>query len=246
MLTLLLCSTTLTTAQVRQQPDLPQGISESWWQTVQKNLRESEYHIAKRDDGRYTSPNRAQNLRFVYAPNGFSATRRDSLAHLWQARLSFAGVSKSGANPDSQNAHDFTLTADANTLVAQSDALVIKYRNDEKGMRQDFVVKHKPDGKGDLRLWLCAEMQGGTVSVAAEQISFLTGSGAEAMRYSELKVWDASQKRLKAKFEKAGNQIAIVVSDRNALYPITIDPLSTTPNWTAESNQANAQFGYSV
>lgn len=126
MLTLLPCITTLTTAQVRQHPDLPQSISPSWWQTVQKNLRESEYHISKRSDGRYTSPNRAQNLRFVYEPNGFSATRRDSLAHLWRACLTFAGFSKSGASPESQHAHDFTLTADANTLVAQSDAIVIQ------------------------------------------------------------------------------------------------------------------------
>jgi FG-GAP repeat. len=246
MLTLLLCHTTLTTAQLRQHPDLPQGVSPSWWQQVQTLIRQSEYHICKRSDGRYTSPNRAHNLRFVYEPNGFSATRRDSLAHLWQARLTFAGLSKNGASPESAHAHNFTLTADANTLVAQSDALVIQYRNDEKGMRQDFIVKHKPDGNGDLRLWLCAEMQGGTVSVAAERISFLTASGAEAMRYSELKVWDASQKRLKARFEKVGDKVAIVVSDRHAMYPITIDPLSTLPNWTAESNQANAQFGFSV
>jgi hypothetical protein len=246
MLTLLLCHTTLTTAQLRQHPDLPQGVSPSWWQQVQTLIRQSEYHICKRSDGRYTSPNRAHNLRFVYEPNGFSATRRDSLAHLWRACLTFAGFSKSGASPESQHAHDFTLTADANTLVAQSDAIVIKYCNDEKGMRQDFIVKRKPDGNGDLRLWLYAEMQGGTVSTTAEQISFLTESGAEAMRYSDLKVWDANQKRLKARFEKVGNQVAIVVSDRKAMYPITIDPLSTTPDWTAESNQANAQFGYSV
>jgi len=51
---------------------------------------------------------------------------------------------------------------------------------------------------------------------------------------------------LKARFEKVGNQVAIVVSDRKAMYPITIDPLSTTPNWTAESNQAFAGFGFSV
>ena len=246
MLTLLPCITTLTHAQVRQHSDLPQGVSASWWQQVQEHIRKSEYHISKRSDGRYTSPNRAQNLRFVYEPNGFSATRRDSLAHLWQARLTFAGFSKSGASPESQHAHDFTLTADANTLVAQSDAIVIKYCNDEKGMRQDFIVKRKPDGNGDLRLWLYAEMQGGTVSTTAEQISFLTESGAEAMRYSDLKVWDANQKRLKARFEKVGNQVAIVVSDRKAMYPITIDPLSTTPNWTAESNQALAWFGSSV
>jgi hypothetical protein len=246
MFILLLYGVRLAHAQVRQHSDLPQGISPSWWQQVQHHIRQSEYHISKLHDGRYTSPNRAQNLRFVYEPNGFCATRRDSLAHLWQARLSFVSISKNGDVPTAQTANSFMLTAEANTLVAESETVVIQYCNDERGMRQDFIVKHKPNGKGNLRLWLNAEMKGGTVSTTAGRISFLTESGVEAMRYSDLKVWDASQKRLKARFEKVGNQVAIVVSDGGARYPITIDPLSTTPNWTAESNQVNAQFGYSV
>jgi hypothetical protein len=246
MFILLVYGVRLAHAQVRQHSDLPQGISPSWWQQVQHHIRQSEYHISKLHDGRYTSPNRAQNLRFVYEPNGFCATRRDSLAHLWQARLSFVSISKNGDVPTAQTANSFMLTAEANTLVAESETVVIQYCNDERGMRQDFIVKHKPNGKGNLRLWLNAEMKGGTVSTTAGRISFLTESGVEAMRYSDLKVWDASQKRLKARFEKVGNQVAIVVSDGGARYPITIDPLSTTPNWTAESNQVNAQFGYSV
>jgi len=246
MFILLVYGVRLAHAQVRQHSDLPQGVSASWWQQVQEHIRKSEYHISKRSDGRYTSPNRAQNLRFVYEPNGFCATRRDSLAHLWQARLSFVSISKNGDVPTAQTANSFMLTAEANTLVAESETVVIQYCNDERGMRQDFIVKHKPNGKGNLRLWLNAEMKGGTVSTTAGRISFLTESGVEAMRYSDLKVWDASQKRLKARFEKVGNQVAIVVSDGGARYPITIDPLSTTPNWTAESNQAFAWFGWSA
>jgi hypothetical protein len=246
MFILLVYGVRLAHAQVRQHSDLPQGISPLWWQQVQHHIRQSEYHISKLHDGRYTSPNRAQNLRFVYEPNGFCATRRDSLAHLWQARLSFVSISKNGDVPTAQTANSFMLTAEANTLVAESETVVIQYCNDERGMRQDFIVKHKPNGKGNLRLWLNAEMKGGTVSTTAGRISFLTESGVEAMRYSDLKVWDASQKRLKARFEKVGNQVAIVVSDGGARYPITIDPLSTTPDWTAESNQAFAWFGWSA
>ncbi|MDW8328155.1 MAG: integrin alpha, partial [Anaerolineales bacterium] len=69
---------------------------------------------------------------------------------------------------------------------------------------------------------------------------------AEAMRYSDLKVWDANQRRLVARFEGKGDWIAIVVDDEGAVYPITIDPLSATPNWTAEGNKDNVRFGFSV
>ncbi|MBK8553944.1 MAG: FG-GAP repeat protein [Ignavibacteria bacterium] len=41
-------------------------------------------------------------------------------------------------------------------------------------------------------------------------------------------------------------QFQIVVNDEDAAYPITIDPLSSTPSWTAEINQASAKFGWSV
>src|SRR3989338_8866950 len=40
--------------------------------------------------------------------------------------------------------------------------------------------------------------------------------------------------------------IRIVFDDSEAIYPVTIDPLATSPAWTAESDQAGAQFGISV
>lgn len=173
--------------------------------------------------------------------------RRDSLAHLWKATLAYLAVSKQPAHTDiARDEATFDLNADANTLVATSERILMRYRNDEKGMRQDFIVKKKPSGKGALRVWLEAKMTGGRVEVKADAVSFVAASGAEAMRYSELKVWDASGKRLAARFEGEGARVAIVVEDGRAVYPITIDPLSTTPNWTAESNQANARFGFSV
>ena len=40
--------------------------------------------------------------------------------------------------------------------------------------------------------------------------------------------------------------LAIEVDDRDARYPLTVDPLMTTPAWTAESNQTGAGFGTAV
>ncbi|MCS6989585.1 MAG: FG-GAP-like repeat-containing protein [Chloroherpetonaceae bacterium] len=223
------------------QAQLPDGASASWWELAQKNICESEYHIRPKGDEMFSSPNRAQNLRFVYSERGFSATRRDSLAHLWKVELKYVGISKQrDVQPDDA---PFQLSADANTLTASGERVLMRYRNDEKGMRQDFIVKKKPAGRKPLRLWLEARMSGGKIDVKPDAVSFLTESGAEAMRYSDLKVWDANQRRLKARFEREGERLAIVVNDKNAAYPITIDPLSTTPNWSAESNQADAQFG---
>jgi hypothetical protein len=40
--------------------------------------------------------------------------------------------------------------------------------------------------------------------------------------------------------------LAIVIDDRGVEYPLTVDPLMTSPAWTAESDQAFANFGFSV
>jgi hypothetical protein len=54
-------------------------------------------------------------------------------------------------------------------------------------------------------------------------------------------------KTLDAYFEKRNeNQFAIVVDDRDAEYPVTVDPLSSTPNWNAEGGQEWGYFSWSV
>ena len=42
------------------------------------------------------------------------------------------------------------------------------------------------------------------------------------------------------------SKISVLVNDSSAIYPIIVDPLVTSPSWTAESDQADATFGWSV
>ena len=149
----------------------------------------------------------------------------------------------------------------------------IDYTNTEKGMRQDFIIKQRPAGEGKLRLDLAAETKLNMI-LGADALIFSNNSGEELMKYSALKVWDAKGKILRAYFERKGdsriknyetgngdngitqkrkrkneevvNYFSIVVNDADAVYPITIDPLSTSPGWTAEGEQMNANFGTSV
>ncbi|MBK6537043.1 MAG: FG-GAP repeat protein [Ignavibacteria bacterium] len=71
--------------------------------------------------------------------------------------------------------------------------------------------------------------------------------GSDKMHYSSLKAWDANGKILNAYFDKQNDrQFAIRVIDKDAQYPVTVDPLSSTPDWVKESNSENAAFGISV
>ncbi len=105
-----------------------------------------------------------------------------------------------------------------------------------------------------------------SVTGDGKAIEFTTSYGVRVLRYSELHAYDAAGRELSARMELPspggrpwppqrsgvgevggeGEILRLTVDVRGAAYPITIDPLATTPNWTAESDQASAQFGYSV
>jgi len=246
------------------------------------SLKANEYNITFDNEiNSYQSPNRLNNIRFIYSNNGFTAKARDNKISVtgnydksinkknknvpyWEVNLRLNSFSKDESNSLTNKFSGSKLITDNNTAFIEDDNLRINYINNEEGMRQDFIVKKKPEGNQDLKLELIAETKL-SVIVSPDVILFKEKTGEDQLKYSGLKVWDANGRSLNAYFEsKTRNEnlgikkikpysqkkklqpIYIVVSDENATYPITVDPLSTSPNWTAESNQTSAQFGFSV
>jgi len=157
------------------------------------------------------------------------------------------------------------LSISGNKAHIETDNIRIDYTNNMDGMRQDFIIKNKPEGTGKLRLNLSVETKLNMI-VGADALMFKDKKGNDKMKYSSLKCWDANGVELRAYFENnyelrvtnyelrveknksqiRNSKFQIVVNDEHAIYPITIDPLSETPDWTYENNQANSQVGYSV
>ncbi|MBN1887178.1 MAG: FG-GAP repeat protein [Thermoflexales bacterium] len=91
-------------------------------------------------------------------------------------------------------------------------------------------------------------------------IEFTTAGGVRVLRYGELRAHDAAGRVLPASLSLSPSpspspslslslslfRLSISVDAANAVYPITVDPLLTTPGWTAESDQAYAYMGWSV
>ena len=236
----------------------------SWYKQVTEQIQKDEYNITFAESYRtYQSPNRAQNLRFIYRKDGFTAKPRQTNIPLfdisdrnikeedkqyktiddWEIDFTIKGIGRK------EMLTPFTgkeLKADKNEAEIEDEEMKVTYKNTEEGMRQDFILMSKPEGKGNVRLTLAIETPL-KVRVGGDALAFIGEGGEEKMKYSRLKVWDANGKILPAHFEKEElKNIALVVNDNEAEYPITIDPLSTSPNWTAESNQADADFGNSV
>ncbi|GMU87432.1 MAG: hypothetical protein AMXMBFR48_26730 [Ignavibacteriales bacterium] len=236
----------------------------SWYSSVIKSLRSDEYNINFNPEYMaYQSPNRSQNLRFVYHNDGFTAKPRQLKIPLydsnnksvteeekeyreiadWKIRFKLKGY---GRKNDLRTFSGNEFSVIKNTAKIEDKDFAITYHNSEEGMRQDFIVKHEFPGEGLLRVAIILETDL-RLRVGADALAFIDNEGEEKMKYSRLKVFDNNGDILPAHFEKKNeNEFVIAVNDMNAEYPITIDPLSTTANWTAESNQADASFGVSV
>lgn len=97
------------------------------------------------------------------------------------------------------------------------------------GIRQDFLVHQRPSGHGELHLELAVE--GADVSGHGQQVKLTTAAGRELV-YHNLHITDANGKVLNGKISAVNNRtLHISVDDRDAHYPLLIDPTYTDADW---------------
>jgi hypothetical protein len=225
------------------------AIPDDWYAQMTRQIASSEYHINWQEGaGAYQSPNRQQDLRITYRAAGFELKPRvaDSA---WKVTLEMdrIGREEQWFLPNKSA----VISTEGPTLLADHDAFTIDYRNSAEGMRQNFTVREKPAGDGllEVRLrytgTLHAADKGGNAIAFCQPVAG-TSSHVPVLWYKDLHVWDAQGDTLEATASLEDDEIVLAVRDAGAQYPITVDPLSTTAAWTAESDQASASFGTSV
>ncbi|MBL0055236.1 MAG: FG-GAP repeat protein [Chitinophagaceae bacterium] len=230
--------------------------SQNWMATAQENIRKSEYHFVWEEKLKaYCTPNRKNNLRFFYDDRGF-------VVEPGRTKIPIGDIGKT-TKPDEikyRTIADWKVKFDLdkkqvgigqwrvgeNKAEYVSDKITVQYINNDEGMRQNFIVHAPLSNDDELKL---------NFSVKTKLKTYLHGNQLQFFRkkenvlnYEQLKVWDAEGKPLEAVIKKCKkSKYSIEVNTKYAAYPITIDPLSTTPNSTPDdANQAGAKFGCSV
>jgi len=219
------------------------------------------------------APNRAQGFRTYFTSDGIRVVSRTQTESPWRWGLSVVGYGRGGtvwAVPEA------TLSPAGERIDYRRGALQEWYENGPRGLKQWFVLPSPPEeaadgwsaetrgrstrepGRGrqveprdlvhvDLELW--GDLSP-VIAADGQTIDFVDSTGAEIVRYAELLVTDAGGRALPAWMEGIAGEpargIRLVVDARDAVYPLTIDPLATSPAWTAESDQQDASLGYSV
>ena len=135
--------------------------------------------------------------------------------------------------------------AETNRVWYPHDEIVQWCQNRSDGLEHGFTVNYPVAGDTlEVRLAITGNL---TPSLADETtVELINAHGVRVLTYDKLVVTDAEGKRLSAAFRLEGMRLFIMTDIRGATFPIEIDPLASTPAWTAESDQASANFGFSV
>ncbi|WP_218127087.1 integrin alpha [Catalinimonas alkaloidigena] len=208
-----------------------------WYQQAQQQLDLRQYRMqAAKSPHTYASANPQHSLGFVYTPEGYTVQKYGVAGTdrpAWQLHFGLQRIGRAGqgALPATYQRSEAQTTA----LTYQFAHYRVEYTNSTQGMRQNFVVSQAPEGTGALEVTLSLSGDLTAQQRHARQVAFHTPGAAQDVQlvYDEIKVWDATQRLLPATMELRNEQeLVLVVDDREAVYPVTVDPLNHAPDWT--------------
>ncbi|MHC4641308.1 MAG: integrin alpha [Planctomycetota bacterium] len=237
---------------------LPAGASGNWWSAVQDQIRRAEYQIKWQEktgledlEGAYQAPNRAQNLRTYFVPEGILIVQRTESSPGWQWGLSLRGYGYAGAVKAVDKAR---LEVSGNRIEYRRGDVVEWYVNDEKGLEQGFTLAGPPEANSEetkseivLEMSFAGDLEG-RISTDGKMVTFATSEAKEVINYEGLVAKDAAGRVLVSRISLGEDRITLKIDAGGARYPITIDPTITgsTPNWIAKIAQDYERFGCSV
>ena len=249
--------------QPQQLPEVPQGsaalpagVASDWWGQVQKNIRAREYNLRWQErtlqpdlKAAWQAPNRAQNLRTYFTPEGVRVIPRTEATPSWEWGLV---LERYGYQNNLHPVPVAELVAEGNRIEYRRGSLTEWYVNDPRGLEQGFTlaVPPEPAQAAEIETVVVQLAVRGNVtpvlSADRQTLEFLSPAGVRVLRYGKLHVVDAGGRALLANLMLNDRTLTIQVQVQGAAYPITIDPLLDRPSWSAESDQASAYFGDSV
>jgi hypothetical protein len=252
-------ATTVTDSPVMHEKEVPVDVSSDWYAKAVAGIQQmQEQFYAQPSHGAFRVTNSANRLSFYIHPGGYTVhgLQQNQKQPAWQVAFKLEGIGRPAVQwmPSS----DFTIHQSARQLSYCFNGVQVDYLNNNDGLRQNFVVHKKMPGKGALAVTIA--LQGDLLAglPADNQLTFYSADDHSILlTYEDLKVWDAQQRPLPASMHLNNGSLTIEVDDSHAVYPITIDPLNKTPEWTTSADgvlattlsqaQLNAAlYGYAV
>jgi len=109
--------------------------------------------------------------------------------------------------------------------IERAPGVVEWWRSLEQGLEQGVTLDARPMGRGSLRLDMSVGQGVRPELVDDDTVALLDGEGELLAHYAHLHVVDAAGAQLPAAMAVIGERIRLEVDDRDARYPIVVDPL---------------------
>jgi hypothetical protein len=190
-------------------------------ETVVQQTRQA---FDKSDDGTFRTAHVRSGSRFTFSESG-ATTVESGADRLRVVAKQIGREGYSGGTPIlaptsiAQGADRFNWPA----LDLKRAGITERYVNGKLGMRHSFQLTARPAGTSG-NAYIKVAVSGASKIEASGKTALRFQVGGSSFRYSELTVWDAKNRRLAAKLVPAKDGFFISVDDRNATYPVTIDP----------------------
>ncbi|MES2848257.1 MAG: T9SS type A sorting domain-containing protein [Bacteroidota bacterium] len=233
---------------------------DNWFEKTQAYLKETEACFKKQtySEGYYTW-NRKQGIGFTASACGYSISpvrlsNKPATSKEWETGLTFLKIKRGTQFLEPEN--EYWVNQNKSALHYNFPGFSIEYINEKNGIRQNFIVSKKLAGSKSLEVLL--NIKGNLFgSIANNRLCLKDKDGTTQLYYQDLNVWDADHNKLEASMKMENeNTLAIVVNDQNATYPITVDPINQTPEWTTSADgilptlvgqlAVDAAYGFSV
>ncbi len=235
-------------------------LTDEEWASISERLRAAEYQatwqVPTGVDGvieAWEAPNRANDLRILFAEDGVHVVPRRETTPSWHWRMQLVGVGREGSVRRTAAPQ---LVVRRNRIEYRRGDLVEWYVNEPRGLEQGFTLSRPPEGRGDtviLELALGGGLEPVTTDMGRSLV--LRDEHGAVLGYRNLVAFDATGRELSAWLEldrirQGGGpaRLRIVVDDAGASYPLTIDPLisSEIAKLTASDGVVQDSFGISV
>ena len=233
---------------------VPEGLAGTDWQSI-RAAHSAWLHGFTPAEGGWQARNPGQQWTTTFDGRGFLATPKSG-DWTWGLELDGYGV---GGGHVSIRGQTPAIRAEGQRLTYQWDSTLQEWWvNDPRGLEHGYTLARRPEPPSPdavaspLSLLLNTR---GTLSPRvgddALGVHFQDESGTTVLKYAGLKAWDADGRALATRFEAAGDgQVRLLVEDRAARYPITIDPLArqafAKASGTSNFGGAENQFGFAV
>lgn len=239
------------------QKKMPKSVTENWESAAQMYISKSEYFFRKMAD-QYAAANRNQQIGFAISEKKLTTrpiiVESDSKVKQWSSSIEILQIGK-----NTQPTQVTSIICKDDYLRFQYNEFDIEYINDEKGLKQNFIIKQRPEYREKLQLLLNISGDLKPSLFDEKTLKLSDKKDKTILQYDGLKVWDAHHRVLEASMQlKGDNQLEIVVNDQDAVYPVTIDPLTHSAEWAGSAEgllpailttlqlQIDAMYGYSI